>query len=156
MDEIVFRAARLEDVSELVNLRFLAISEALGGDTNQRTPEFETLVCEYFLKSLSDQTYFGAVAEVGGQLVSNNGLVLYRKPPAFKGTSGLVGYVTNVYTKPEFRRRGIASELMKLLVEYAKRAGAGKIHLGTTDEGRGLYHKFGFKDLAIPGLELRF
>jgi len=57
---------------------------------------------------------------------------------------------------PEFRNRGIASELMKLLITFAKNSGATKIHLGTTDDGRKLYEKHGFKDLAIPGLELRF
>lgn len=57
---------------------------------------------------------------------------------------------------PEFRGQGIASELMKLLISYAKSAGATKIHLGTSEAGRRLYEKHGFKNLAIPGLELRF
>ena len=156
MSEIKFRPATLEDVPELVNLHFMAISETNGVDPDQRTPEFESMVRKYFEDSLADKSYFGAVAEVDGKLVSNNGLVLYRKPPAFKGTTGIVGYVTNVYTLPEFRKRGIAAELMKLLAAYAKEAGAGKIHLGTTDEGRGLYEKIGFKEVAFPALELRF
>jgi ribosomal protein S18 acetylase RimI-like enzyme len=156
MNEIIFRAATVGDISELVKLRFMAILETDGVDQNQRTPEFEKMVREYFQEYLSNQTYFGAVAELDGRLVSNNGLILYRKPPAFKGTSGIVGYVTNVYTMPEFRNLGIASELMKLLISFAKHSGATKIHLGTTDEGRKLYEKHGFKDLAIPGLELRF
>jgi|GEM_PF-5087295 N-acetylglutamate synthase and related acetyltransferases len=57
---------------------------------------------------------------------------------------------------PEFRKRGIAAELMKLLAAHAKEAGASKIHLGTTDEGRGLYEKIGFKEVVFPALELRF
>lgn len=153
---MIFRAATLEDISELVNLRFMAILETNGIDQNQRTPEFEKKVQEYFIEGLSNQTYFGAVAEQDGQLVSNNGLVLYRKPPSFKGSTGIVGYVTNVYTKPQFRKMGIATELMKLLIAYAKSTGATKIHLGATDDGRPLYEKHGFKDVAIPALELRF
>ena len=156
MNEIIFRAATMSDISELVKLRFMAILETDGVDQNQRTPEFEKTVHDYFKECLSNQTYFGAVAELDGRLISNNGLILYKKPPAFKGTTGIVGYVTNVYTMPEFRNRGIASELMKLLITFAKNSGATKIHLGTTDDGRKLYEKHGFKDLAIPGLELRF
>ncbi len=156
MKDILFRSATLEDVNQLVNLRFMMIGETNGIDPNQRTPEFEKLIRDYFLESLSNKNYFGSVAEVDGLLVSNNGLVLYRKPPSFKGTTGIVGYVTNVYTIPEFRNRGIANELMKLLVAYAKNAGASKIHLGTTDEGRRLYEKQGFKDVTFPTLELRF
>ncbi len=156
MEKIIFRAATIKDVPELVNLRILAILESNGIDQNQRTPGFEKIVQDYFNESLLNQTYFGAVAELDSRLISNNGLVLYRKPPSFEGTTGLVGYVTNVYTMPEFRNMGIASELMKLLVDYAKNAGATKIHLGTTDDGRKLYEKHGFKDLTIPGMELRF
>ena len=155
MNKFIFRAANLSDVPQLVNLRFMFIGESDGVDPNQRTIEFEKTVYDYFFESLTNRTYFGAVADFNGQLVSTNGLVLYRKPPSFKGVSGTVGYVTNVYTIPEFRNRGLASELMKILISQAKEAGATKIHLGTTDYGRGLYEKFGFKDLAVPGLELR-
>ncbi|WP_413288771.1 GNAT family N-acetyltransferase [Bdellovibrio sp. HCB337] len=156
MKDIIFRAAKIEDVPELVNLRFRAICETDGIDPNQRTPEFEKLVQDYFNETLSNQTYFGAVAELNGRLISTNGLVLYRKPPSFKGTNGVVGYVTNVYTIPEFRNLGIANDLMKLLIAHAKQAGATKIHLGATEDGRRLYEKNGFKDVIFPALELRF
>lgn len=156
MNEVIFRAAVIEDIPELVNLRFMSMLEADGVDQNQRTAAFEKTVHDYFFECLSNQTYVGAVAEQNGHLVSNNGLILYRKPPAFKGTTGIVGYVTNVYTMPEFRKLGIASELLKILIKSAQNAGATKLHLGTTDDGRKLYEKHGFKDLTIPGLELRF
>lgn len=155
MKEIIFRAARLNDVAQLVNLRFLMVNETNGINSDQRTPEFEKDVRNYFEENLSNGSFFSAVAECEGQLVSTNGLVLYRKPPSFKGTTGIVGYVTSVYTIPEFRKRGIAGELMKLLVAHAKAAGAGKIHLGTTEDGRKLYENAGFKDVTFPALELR-
>lgn len=155
MQNFIYRPARLDDIPQLVNLRFLMIEETSSADSHQRTPEFEKAIADYFQESLTNKTYFGAVAELNGQLVSNNGVVFYRKPPSFRGTTGIVSYLSNVYTMPEFRRRGIAGELMKLLVAEANRVGAGKIHLGTTDEGRGLYEKFGFKDVAFPVLELR-
>lgn len=155
MKEIIFRGANINDVPQLVELRFLMISEDIGPNQNQRTPEFEKQVWNYFSQSLSNKTYFGAVADCKGQLVSTSGLVLYQKPPAFKGTTGVVAYLTNVYTIPEFRNRGLASELMKLLIDHAKLSGATKIHLGTTSDGRKLYEKFGFKDVAVPAMELR-
>lgn len=155
MSQVKFRAANLSDIPQLVNLRFLMINETNGIDSNQKTPEFEKALQDYYKENLSNGSFFSAVAECDGQLVSTNGLVLYRKPPTFKGTTGIVGYVTSVYTIPEFRKRGIAGELMKLLVAYAKEAGAGKIHLGTTDDGRKLYENCGFKDVTFPTLELR-
>jgi len=78
MNEIIFRAATMSDISELVKLRFMAILETDGVDQNQRTPEFEKTVHDYFKECLSNQTYFGAVAELDGRLISNNGLILYK------------------------------------------------------------------------------
>ncbi len=155
MEPVIFRRANLDDISQLVNLRFLMISETSDAEPNQRTAEFESNVRDYFLESLTDKSYFGAVAELNGQLISNNGLVLYKKPPSFRGKSGIVGYVTNVYTIPEFRNRGLGHELMKLLITHAKIAGADKIHLGATDDGQSLYRKAGFKEVSFPALELR-
>jgi ribosomal protein S18 acetylase RimI-like enzyme len=155
MTNFKFRAATLEDIPSLVDLRFMNILEEKGVDPNQRTAEFEKSVHDYFTENISNGTYFGAVCEHDGQLVSTNGLVIYRKPPAFKGTTGVVGYLTNVYTLPEFRGRGLAGELTKLLIAHAEKIGVNKIHLGTTEDGRRLYEKFGFKDVAIPAMELR-
>ncbi|MEK2644763.1 hypothetical protein [Bdellovibrio sp. BCCA] len=42
MENIIFRPAQIEDVSELVKLRFMMICED-GGDLSQKTPEFERL-----------------------------------------------------------------------------------------------------------------
>jgi GNAT superfamily N-acetyltransferase len=138
MKDIIFRSATQKDIAQLVRLRILMLCETNGLTQNPSTPEFEVIVQSSFSESLQNQNYFGAVAELKGQIVSTNGVVLYRKPPTFKGPSGLVGYVTNVYTLPEFRKRGIASQLMQGLIAHAKQAGALKIHLGTTDDGKNL------------------
>lgn len=153
--DFIFRAANLDDIAELVNLRFSLINEDGLGDQVQRTPVFESYVRDYFTNAISDRSYFGSVAEADGRLVSNIGLVLYRKPPSFNGQNGLVGYLSNAYTLPEFRNRGIASELMKIIIAHAELMKIAKIHLGTSEDGRKLYAKFGFKDVQFPALELR-
>jgi GNAT superfamily N-acetyltransferase len=82
--------------------------------------------------------------------------VIYEKPPSIRSVTGKVGYVTNVYTRPEWRGRGVASALMKLIVDFAKDAHIGKLHLGTTELGRGVYTRVGFMSPRAPQLELTF
>ena len=50
----------------------------------------------------------------------------------------------NMYTKPEYRRNGIANNTLKLLVEDARSRGINAISLEATRMGRPLYEKFGF------------
>ena len=50
----------------------------------------------------------------------------------------------NMYTAPEYRRRGIAYKTLDLLVKEARSKGITAISLEATDMGRPLYEKYGF------------
>jgi len=68
-------------------------------------------------------------------------------PPNYSNQSGKVAYIMNMYTLPEYRRQGVAAELLKRTIEGAKACGYSKITLHATDMGRPLYEKFGFRDV---------
>jgi GNAT superfamily N-acetyltransferase len=51
-----------------------------------------------------------------------------------------------MYTKPGYRKNGIAKELFSKMIEEAKDRGCTKVLLNATEKGRLLYEKFGFKD----------
>lgn len=50
----------------------------------------------------------------------------------------------NMYTRPEYRRQGIARRMLELLIEDAKEKGIGFITLEATPMGRPLYESAGF------------
>ena len=52
--------------------------------------------------------------------------------------------VRNVYVVPEARRRGIAGELMRVLIEEVRTLGFKRLTLGTSSIGRPLYESLGF------------
>jgi GNAT superfamily N-acetyltransferase len=56
------------------------------------------------------------------------------------------GRVHNVYVAPGSRRRGIASGLMRFVIEEAKAEKLERLMLGTSEQGRALYEKLGFVD----------
>ena len=60
----------------------------------------------------------------------------------------------NMYTHPEYRRKGIALHMLDLLVKEARQAGIGFISLEATEMGRPLYEKYGFvkmnDEMALP------
>ena len=61
----------------------------------------------------------------------------------------------NLYTAPEYRRRGIAYTTLDLLVKEARSKGITAISLEATDMGRPLYEKYGFvrmnHEMELPG-----
>lgn len=50
----------------------------------------------------------------------------------------------NMYTRPEYRRRGIASLMLECLMKEIRSRGITKVTLEATDAGRPLYEKYGF------------
>jgi ribosomal protein S18 acetylase RimI-like enzyme len=151
--EYIARLATIQDIDELIDLRIRMQIEVNPGV--EVAHNYSEKVREYLERRLEQSTYVSAVAEARGKLVSANGLIVYSKIPSIIGGSGKVGYITNVYTLPDWRGRGIASALMKLIVSYSRTNGLEKLHLGATDSGKGVYEGVDFKPPRYVQLELR-
>jgi len=65
---------------------------------------------------------------------------------------GRQGTVVNVFTEPQWRRRGIAGLLMKEIITWSKDEHLDRLLLHASDEGRSVYERLGF----IAGNEMRF
>ncbi len=55
-----------------------------------------------------------------------------------------LGTVLNVFTEPEWRRRGVAGLLMQRIINWSRDAGLDGLTLHAADAGRTLYEKLGF------------
>lgn len=64
--------------------------------------------------------------------------------PTYHNPTGRKAYIMNMYTSPDYRRKGIAYKTLDLLVSSAKEKGISAISLEATDMGRPLYEKYGF------------
>jgi len=60
--------------------------------------------------------------------------------------------VLNVWTEPRWRRRGLATLLVKTIIEWARSERLDRLVLHASDEGRLVYQRLGF----IPTTEMRF
>ena len=66
------------------------------------------------------------------------------KPPYFGCPSGKIGLISSMFTNPNYRRRGIAKELLNKVVEEAKAYGCGCVQITASDMGVKLYSAYGF------------
>ena len=65
---------------------------------------------------------------------------------------GRQGTIGNVFTEPQWRRRGIAGRLVKEIIAWSKNEGLDRLLLHASDDGRSVYERLGF----IAGNEMRF
>jgi GNAT superfamily N-acetyltransferase len=87
-----------------------------------------------------------------GLVASGVGTIAQRLPsPGNPG--GRAGYVQWVATDPEFRRRGLARQVMQALMRWYEAAAVPAVELHATPVGEPLYRSLGFSD--GPPLALR-
>lgn len=65
--------------------------------------------------------------------------------PTFDHASGKRAHIMNVYVRKNYRRQGIAFQMMSLLIKEAIQKGISEISLDTTESGTPLYEQCGFK-----------
>ena len=81
----------------------------------------------------------------GNAIVGTSGMSFVEKPPYFTCPSGKLGLLSSMYTTPNYRRMGIAKELLRRVVEEARAYGCGSVHITASDMGVKLYTAYGFK-----------
>jgi GNAT superfamily N-acetyltransferase len=94
------------------------------------------------------------------RIVAGAGVQLREVPPHPQSTangkidivSGRQVTIQNVFTEPEWRRRGLAALLIKRIIDWSREQGIDSLVLHASDEGRALYERLGF----IATTEMRF
>ena len=113
-------------------------------------------------KALPSDEYLGWLAAPSGspgQIVAGAGVQQRRVLPhplrharAEALAPGRQAIVLNVFTEPEWRRRGIAELLMKQVIEWARASDLDTLVLHASNDGRPLYERLGFEQTN----EMRF
>ncbi|NPV50261.1 MAG: GNAT family N-acetyltransferase [Candidatus Methanofastidiosum sp.] len=153
-ENLVYRKATLTDIPELIKFKLLLLDEL---NPNEDTGNLDILKNElelFFSEYLKRNEFIAWLAEYQGRIVSTSGLVLWRIAPRYDCLHGRYGYILNMYTIPEFRKNGISTELLKKLIEEAKKMNIDILNLHATKDGINMYRKFGFKDPIDPEIEL--
>lgn len=95
--------------------------------------------------ALERRTYLGVFATVADTVAAGAGLMLLDWPPHPHDPQPLRGYLLNVYTEPQHRRRGLARALVQAALDEARLRGIRVVALHASKEGRALYESLGFK-----------
>lgn len=99
---------------------------------------------QYYMRHMTDGTFVSWIAFDGDRIIGTSGMSFVEKPPYFGCTSGKIGLLSSMFTHPDYRRKGIAKELLSRVVNEAKAFGCGTVQITASDMGVKLYSDFGF------------
>ncbi len=140
---ITIRTAAKSDIETLVKFRFMYMTDVEGELSEKQASALNLQLPEYFEKHIG-QDFTAYLAEDNGKAVSVIFMVRLEKPASVHFLSGSTCYLMNVYTIYDYRRLGIASQILDKLIEDAKLEGITCIDLSATEMGKHVYLKKGF------------
>ena len=139
-----YKKATIKDLEDLVRTRIIVLRAAnkLSEDTDMS--QVERTSYEYYKRALETGEHIAYLVYDDNIIVGTGGISFYEVMPTYHNPSGKKAYIMNMYTSPEYRRRGIAMNTLDLLVKEARDRGITQISLEATELGRPLYEKYGF------------
>jgi len=153
---IKYRRATETDVEVLVDYRVRFLNELDNHPDDAETGVVRRALQKYFPKALSAGDFVAWLAEYDGRVIGTSGMVVWEFPARYGGTeSGKAGYILNMYTVPEARRKGVCTQLLRRLIGEAQTLGLKYLHLHASKDGISIYRKAGFVEPRQVELGLR-
>ena len=139
------KRAEIKDAELLAQMRLEMRKERETATCPVSDEVFLQNTLEFFRVHIADGTFVSVIAWDGDQAAACSGLSLQVHPPTFENLTGKHGYITNMYTRPAWRRMGVATLLVDKLVEIARQEGCAQLFLNASPMGRAVYVRYGFK-----------
>ena len=137
---ITYRKLEEKDLETFIRMRITQLREEGATEDLDLVPA----LMDYYHRHMADGTFVSWLAVDDDQIVGTSGMSFVEKPPYFGCPTGRVGLLSSMYTDPAHRRRGIAKELLRRVVEEAREYGCGSVQITASDMGVLLYTDFGF------------
>ena len=138
--EITYRKLTDADLDTFINMRITQLREEGATEDIDLVPALK----DFYHRHMADGTFVSWLALDGDKIIGTSGMSFVEKPPYFSCPSGKLGLLSSMFTNPDYRRMGIAKELLHRVVEEARAYGCGAVHITASDMGVKLYTAYGF------------
>ncbi|HET6930707.1 MAG TPA: GNAT family N-acetyltransferase [Candidatus Acidoferrum sp.] len=142
---IIIRAAHLHDLPHILHHR-IAMFEEMGFRDPAVLRQVEESSRDYFSRALRNGTYMAWLAEASDEGVVAGGGIVIADWPGYPGESlAKRAWILNMYTEPPARGRGIAKELLNVILAWCRANDFRTVSLHASPAGRPLYESAGFQ-----------
>lgn len=138
--ELTYKKLTEKELPTFIEMRINQLREEGATEDIDLRPALK----DYYNRHMADGTFVSWLAMDGNKIVGTSGMSFVEKPPYFGCPSGKMGLLSSMFTNPDYRRMGIAKELLTRVVNEAKAYGCGTVQITASDMGVPLYTDFGF------------
>jgi len=138
--QIEYRRLTENDLDTFIEIRIGQLREEGATEDFDLRPNLQ----DYYKRHMKDGTFVSWLALDGDKIIGTSGMSFVEKPPYFSNPSGKIGLLSSMFTDKNYRRMGIAKELLGRVVAEAKAYGCGCVQITASDMGVLLYTSFGF------------
>ncbi|MBD5500217.1 MAG: GNAT family N-acetyltransferase [Lachnospiraceae bacterium] len=139
--DIKFQKLTKKELDMFIEIRIRQLREEGAKEDIDLRPALK----DYYNRHMDDGTFVSWLALDGDEIVGTSGMSFVEKPPYFSCPTGKIGLLSSMFTSNNYRRQGIAKELLSRVVQEAKEYGCGAVQITASDMGVLLYTDFGFK-----------
>lgn len=145
--DIVYKRLSEDELSRVIKMRIDQLTEEYvsSGRIVPEDVDLEAALMDFYKRNMAAGTYVSWLALDKDKIIGTSGMSFAEKPPYFTCPSGKLGILSSMYTDPDYRRKGIASELLDRVVKEARDYGCGTIYITASDVGVKLYESYGFR-----------
>ena len=145
--DIVYKKLTENELDQIIKMRINQLTEEYTseGKTVPENVDLKKSLMDFYTKNMAAGTYVSWLAFDGDKIVGTSGMSFAEKPPYFTCPTGRLGILSSMYTDPDYRRMGIATQLLDRVVKEAKDYGCGTIYITASNMGVKLYEAYGFK-----------
>lgn len=149
---IEFRAARLDEYRHAAEMR-RQMSVEHEGDFDARSSDWRTRYTHFFSEKQRAGKAQLFLAIAGGEPIGMT-IVSFLEHYRTEAFGTKYAYVNSVFVYPQYRRRGVGGELMKMAIAWARERDCTYVRLRSSEQGRPLYESLGFNPTSEMQLQL--
>ena len=146
--------ATVEDIPEILEQR-KRIYQDMGQTEPEPLSKMVATTRPFLEQAIPAGTFCGWLAIMENRIVAGGAVLLCPWPSHTYDGECRRATILNVYTYPEFRRRGIARQLMRTMIDWCRNQGLAMVYLHASNDGRALYESLGFEPTTEMRLKLK-
>lgn len=153
-ENLIIRKATPDDLHEILRQRRAMYLDMDYEDSPALAKMLST--CEPYLRqAITDHSFRSWLALMEHEIVGGGAIIISPWPSHPYDLECRRATILNVYVNPEFRRQGIARELMQTMIGWCRQENFASVFLHASKDGRPLYEALGFEPTNEMKLKLR-
>ena len=112
--EIEYRKLSEKELDVFIEMRINQLRE----EGAKEDIDLKPALMDYYMRHMKDGTFVSWIAVDDGRIIGTSGMSFVEKPPYFGCPSGKMGLLSSMFTNLDYRRMGIAKELLHSCLLY--------------------------------------